>query len=61
MTTLFYRFFHRAQAAGVQVIGAPVPSQSRKIFEGDGLLRSEAREQQRNVFDNQLWIAIDKD
>jgi len=36
MTALFYRFFHRAQAAGVQGIGAPVPSQSREIFEEMG-------------------------
>ena len=36
MTALFCHFFDQAQAAGVQSIGAPAPSQSRQIFEGLG-------------------------
>ena len=36
MTALFCHFFDHAQAAGVQSIGAPAPSQSRQIFEGLG-------------------------
>ena len=36
MIVLFYHFFHCVQAAGVQHIGAPVPSQSRKMFEAMG-------------------------
>ena len=36
MIALFYRFFHCAQAEGVQHIGTPVPSQSRKMFEAMG-------------------------
>ena len=36
MIALFHRFFDRAQAEGVRVIGAPAPSQSRSIFEGMG-------------------------
>ena len=36
MIALFYRFFHCAQTEGVQHIGAPVPSQSRKTFEAMG-------------------------
>ncbi len=36
MIALFYRFFHCVQAEGVQYIGAPVPSQSRKMFEAMG-------------------------
>ena len=36
MIALFGHFFHRAKAEGVQEIGAPAPSQSRKIFEAMG-------------------------
>ena len=36
MTALFDHFFRRAKAEGVQEIGAPAPSQSRKLFEAMG-------------------------
>ena len=36
MIALFWNFFRCAKAAGVQKIGAPVPSQSRKMFEAMG-------------------------
>ena len=36
ITALFYNFFRRAKAEGVHQIGAPVPSESRKIFERMG-------------------------
>ena len=36
MTALFTHFFRHAKAEGVQEIGAPVPSQGRKIFEAMG-------------------------
>ena len=36
MGALFCHFFQRAKAEGVQEIGAPAPSQSRKLFEAMG-------------------------
>ena len=36
MIALFYHFFQHAKAEGVQQIGAPAPSMSRKIFEAMG-------------------------
>ena len=36
MIALFHHFFQRAKTEGVQQIGAPVPSMSRKIFETMG-------------------------
>ena len=44
MTALFCHFFQRAKTEGVQQIGAPVPSVSRKMFEAMGcsIRRSES-------------------
>ena len=47
MIALFYHFFHCAQAEGVQAIGAPGPSQSRKMFEAMGC--SVQRRESNNI------------